>query len=141
MVKKRYAGVIVKYKEKVLFCKRNNQGAYSGQWSIPGGKMEENEVPSTTAKREFYEEMGVDIDNEDISLVGMMPRYSRDGKKMKGEMYVFELLADTEIVPDLGSAIDGEEHTECGYFSQKDLPSLDLGSDLTKLISKVFSNS
>ena len=134
MDKKRYAGVIVKHKDKILFCKRNNQGSDPGQWSIPGGKMEPDEEPSKTAKREFYEEMGVDIDNQNIEFIGMLPRYSRDGTKLKGQMHVFGLETDNLIQPDLENAIDGEEHTECGYFKVGETP--DIGSELMSVVKK-----
>ena len=53
MEKKRYVGVMVKCKDKILLCKRNNEGSFPGMWSIPGGKLEENETTQEGAKREF----------------------------------------------------------------------------------------
>ena len=37
-------------------------------------------------------------------------------------MYVYSLEVDEEIYPDLENAVDGGEHTECGYFSISNLP-------------------
>jgi hypothetical protein len=37
-------------------------------------------------------------------------------------MYVFGTDVKDEIHPDLENAIDGEEHTECGYFGMDELP-------------------
>ena len=116
MEKKRYVGVMVKCKDKILLCKRNNQGSFPGMWSIPGGKLEENETTQEGAKREFFEETAVDISDMDLQFVGLIPRHTRDGKKVKGLMYVYLLVVDTEIEPDLESAIDGEEHTDWDYF-------------------------
>ena len=111
MDKKRYTGVIVKHKDKILLCKRNNQGSFPGMWSIPGGKLEEGETTKEGAMREFFEETNVDISNEELTFVGMIPRHTRDGKKIKGLMYVYLLKVDNPIHPDLINAIDGEEHT------------------------------
>jgi 8-oxo-dGTP diphosphatase len=117
MEKKRYVGVMVKCKDKVLLCKRNNLGSFPGMWSIPGGKLEENETPIEGAKREFLEETDVNINDKEIILIGLIPRHTRDGKKVKGLMYVYLLEVEEPIIPDLVNAIDGEEHTDSGYFT------------------------
>jgi len=117
MEKKRYVGVMVKCKDKVLLCKRNNLGSFPGMWSIPGGKLEENETPMDGAKREFLEETNVNINDKEITFIGLIPRHTRDGKKVKGLMYVYLLEVEEPIIPDLVNAIDGEEHTDSGYFT------------------------
>lgn len=109
---------MVKCKDKVLLCKRNNLGSFPGMWSIPGGKMEDNgETPQEGAKREFLEETDVNINDKEIKLIGLIPRHTRDGKKVKGLMYVYLLEVEEPIIPDLVNAIDGEEHTDFGYFT------------------------
>ena len=117
MEKKRYAGVMVKCKDKIFLCKRNNLGSFPGMWSIPGGKLEENETTQEGAKREFFEETNVDINDKEITFIGLIPRHTRDGKKVKGLMYVYLLEVEEPIIPDLVNAIDGEEHTDSGYFT------------------------
>lgn len=138
MDKKRYTGVIVKHKDKILLCKRNNQGSFPGMWSIPGGKLEEGETTKEGAMREFFEETNVDISNEELTFVGMIPRHTRDGKKIKGLMYVYLLKVDNPIHPDLINAIDGEEHTECGYFSIDEISEEKSGEYLHKLAEIVL---
>jgi ADP-ribose pyrophosphatase YjhB (NUDIX family) len=133
MDKKRYTGVIVKCGDKILLCKRNNLGSFPGMWSIPGGKLEEGETTQEGAKREFFEETAVDISDEQLNFVGMIPRHTRDGKKIKGLMYVYLLNVDNPIHPDLVNAIDGEEHTECGYFSIDEITEEKSGEYLHKL--------
>ena len=51
MKQQRYVGVMVKCNNKILLCKRNNLGSFPGMWSIPGGKLEENETTMQGAKR------------------------------------------------------------------------------------------
>ena len=121
MEKKRYVGVMVKCKDKVLLCKRNNLGSFPGMWSIPGGKLEENETPMEGAKREFLEETDVNINDKKITFIGLIPRHTRDGKKVKGLMYVYLLDVEEPIIPDLVNAIDGEEHTDFGYFTLNEI--------------------
>ena len=139
MEKKRYTGVIVKCKDKILLCKRNNQGSFPGMWSIPGGKMEENETTQEGAKREFFEETDMNIDNSELKFVGLIPRHTRDGKKVKGLMYVYLLDVEEPIIPDLENAIDGEEHTECGYFTIDEIKPEKSGEYLHKLAEIVLS--
>jgi ADP-ribose pyrophosphatase YjhB (NUDIX family) len=134
--KKRYSGVIVKYKNKVLLCKRNNEGSLPGEWSIPGGKLEDNETPIDGAVREFHEETNLNVVSP-LNLCGMIRRYTRDGENVKGLMYTFLMDVDKEMLPDLENAYDGEEHTECGYFSYEELPT-PIGDQLKSLIKEIL---
>ena len=118
---KKSAGVIVKSGNKCLLCKRSNVETYSGEWSIPGGSVEKGEGIPHAAQREFYEETNVELETP-IYFLGVIKRMNREGTKQKGMMYVFGTDVEDEINPDLENAIDGEEHTECGYFSMNDLP-------------------
>jgi ADP-ribose pyrophosphatase YjhB (NUDIX family) len=117
MKNQRYVGVMVKCGDKILLCKRNNIGSYPGMWSIPGGKLEGDESTQDGARREFLEETNVDIKDMELNFIGLIPRHTRDGKKVKGLMYVYLLNVDEFIEPDLENAVDGEEHTDWDYFS------------------------
>jgi len=133
MDKKRYVGVAVKCNGKLLLCKRNNEGSFPGMWSIPGGKLEEDETTQEGAKREFFEETAVDIDDKEITFIGVIPRHTRDGKKIKGLMYVYLLEVENCIEPDLVNAIDGEEHTDWGYFTLDEVTPEKSGKYMYKL--------
>lgn len=135
---KRYAGIIVKCGDEVLLCKRNNNGELPGVWSIPAGKIDENENAVVGAKREFFEETDIKITDE-IKLCGFIKRTTRDGVNVKGLMYVFLLNVDEKIYPDLKNAKDGGEHTECGYFGIKNLPFEDKNDQLMKLVINILS--
>lgn len=115
------AGILVLHGEKCLLCKRNTEGSLPGEWSIPAGKVEKNENPKDAAVREFFEETNVHI-NTPLDFKGVFKRFDREGIKQKGIMYVFHTKAPEPIRPDLENAKDGNEHTECGYFSIDDLP-------------------
>jgi ADP-ribose pyrophosphatase YjhB (NUDIX family) len=119
---KKYAGVIVRKDDKCLFCKRNaDMNNFGGEWSIPGGSVEKGEGIPHAAQREFYEETAHELDTP-IYFLGVINRMNREGTKQKGMMYVFGTDVKDEIHPDLENAIDGEEHTECGYFGVNELP-------------------
>jgi ADP-ribose pyrophosphatase YjhB (NUDIX family) len=119
---KKYAGVIVRKGDKCLFCKRNaDMSKFSGEWSIPGGSVEKGEEILHAAQREFYEETDYELETP-INFLGVIKRMNREGTKQKGMMYVFGTDVENEINPDLENAIDGEEHSECGYFGVDELP-------------------
>ena len=130
---KRYVGVVIKHDGKFLICKRNSEGMTPGMWSIPAGKIEDGEDVKTAAQREFFEETAININDQELKFLGMIPRYSRDGKRMKGLMYVYMVEAERAMNPDLDEAIDGDEHTECGYFTVEDMKPLAIDAFLYKL--------
>lgn len=134
---KRYSGVIVKCGDEVLLCKRNATGDLPGQWSIPCGHLEKGEHPMDGIKREFKEETNYTLDNK-LKLVGFVKRHNRDGSEVRGLMYVFMMETDEKINPDLENAIDGDEHTHCGYFDLENLPFDKKDDQLCKLITRIL---
>lgn len=134
----RYSGVLIKHDDKVLLCKRNNKGSLPGAWSIPAGKIEGIETPKQGAVREFYEETNIELSDK-IKLIGFINRTNRSGEKNKGLMYVFLSEVGEEVYPDLENAKDGEEHTECGYFSLEKIPIEDKNDQLSKIIKNILS--
>lgn len=136
---KRYSGVLVKCGNKVLLCKRNAKGIYPGMWSLPGGHLEEGETTMECSRREFFEETDIDIDDRDLTFVGIVPRTSRDGEKIRGIMYVYQLDVDTELEPDFENAMDGDEHSEWGYFTLTQVKPEKTGLRLHELITHVMN--
>lgn len=110
-----YAGVIVRTKDKCLLCKRSpKQTHLPNVWSIPSGHIEEGETAIEGAKREFYEETNM----KPFNLKPISIMYNNDNSRV----HLFLMNAKGEVLPDLDSAIDGDEHTECKYFSKDELP-------------------
>ena len=134
----RYSGILIKCGEKVLLCKRSPFQSLLGVWSIPAGSIEKGETPKEGAIRELYEETLIDVDIDDLKMVGIINRYARDGKFIKGIMYVYLVEVDEELYPDLDNAPDGDEHTEFNYFSLIDLPFNDHKDQLFKIILKII---
>ena len=133
---KKSAGVIVKSGNKCLLCKRSDVETHSGEWSIPGGKVEPGEEIIDAANREFYEETNKKLTGE-LKFIGVMSRMNRKGTKLSSMMYVFLIDVDKPIHPDLKNAEYGEEHSECGYFSIDDLPE-PLGENLKEHLINVL---
>ena len=57
--------IVSNYKGKWVYCKHKERNT----WEIPGGHVEEGEIPLEAAKRELYEETGaIEFDIEPISV-------------------------------------------------------------------------
>jgi ADP-ribose pyrophosphatase YjhB (NUDIX family) len=135
---KRSSGVIFKVKDEVLLCKRSPKKSLPNKWSIPSGGIEEEESPKDAAIREFKEETNIDLKNT-LDLVSFINRYKKDQVTKKGIMYVFLYESNKKIMPDLEEAKDGFEHTECGYFTVKNLPINQDNEQLLKIIKKILT--
>jgi 8-oxo-dGTP pyrophosphatase MutT (NUDIX family) len=136
---KKYVGVLVKNGDKCLLCKRNAEGSFPGMWSLPAGKIEKNENSKDAAVREFKEETNIDLERKNLEFVGLLPRISRDNSKIKGYMYVYEYFTEVPLIPDLENAVDGEEHTECGYFKVSQILKMETGEHWKKFFKNILS--
>jgi ADP-ribose pyrophosphatase YjhB (NUDIX family) len=132
----RSSGVILKYGNKVLLCKRSSHETYAGKWFIPSGHMEANETPRDCAYREFYEETNIKIEDE-ISLVGFITKKDDDGDP-KGLIYVYLYESDKKMTPNLDKAKDGHEHSDFGFFTLEDLP-IGKNEELYKILTKILN--
>lgn len=63
-----------------------------GAWSVPKGEYDEGEEPLAVARREFTEELGLDVPAGDTQLLGELRQPS--GKRVT----IFALNADVDVV-------------------------------------------
>lgn len=134
-----YSGVILKYRDKCLLCKRSQKYSNPNKWFIPTGKIEKGETPREAAVRELYEETTFDLSETDIDFVGTIPAIGDGINKETEFIYIFISELTDEILPDLSLAKDGDEHTECGYFNFQETKNLGLESSLQIILKKYFS--
>lgn len=92
------AGVLFVCKEskKFLLCKRSDFVPSPQTWSIPGGKMDINETPQSAARREVFEEIGVDLKDKKLKLV-----YVDETHFPKFKFYTFARHVTNEFKPTL----------------------------------------
>lgn len=134
---KRYSGIIIKNKDKVLLCKRSPDESMPNVWSIPSGMIEGDETPVQAALREFNEETNIVLPNK-LKLVGFINKYDKDQTTKRGLIYVYLHETKEEIIPDLKKAKDGHEHSECGQFTLKNLPLNKKNDQLEEILKKVL---
>ncbi len=70
---------------------RREEGRLNGKLEFPGGKIENSESPKSAAIREFQEEVGVELREEDLELFKIYPFEYVDRKVI---LYVFTLFKD-----------------------------------------------
>lgn len=66
------AGCYCEWEDKLLFLKRHPKSPQGNTWGIPAGKMEKNETPRMTIIREVREEIGLDVDDENLEEIGCL---------------------------------------------------------------------
>lgn len=64
--------VYVERGNEILLLKRAEGSALAGQWFLPGGAIERDELPEDGARRELREEAGLEVDGE-LELIGAYP--------------------------------------------------------------------
>jgi len=94
---------------KVLMLKRAS-GAMSGQWFLPGGALDRDELPEVGARRELVEESGLDIIGE-LELVGAYPLWVYGGDAL--------MLSYRGQVSD-GEVVLSHEHTGARWVDPVD---------------------
>ena len=83
-VPRRYAlstAVYVERDGKILLLKRAG-GAMTGTWYLPGGAVDNDELPEDGARRELLEEAGIDIDGE-LEMIGAFPMWVYGGDALQ----------------------------------------------------------
>jgi len=94
---------------KVLMLKRAS-GAMSGQWFLPGGALDRDELPEVGARRELVEESRLDIIGE-LELVGAYPMWVYGGDAL--------MLSYRGQVSD-GEVVLSHEHTGARWVDPVD---------------------
>ena len=70
--KVRYADILVWRGSKLLILQRAGEsGSYSEDWCVPGGHVDAGEDFRTAARRELFEETGIDTDDNLLTEVGV----------------------------------------------------------------------
>jgi len=122
------AGIIVKVNDEILLCKRSESVNHGGYWSPPMGGVEKGESPAEAAVREFKEETN-------ISIKGTLKKII----KLDNKITIFLSVKNNKIKPDLDNAKDGFEHSECGYFKDKDLDDLKINQKFLKVYREILN--
>ncbi len=128
-------GAIIVEGERVVLVKRAHP-PLQAQWSIPGGVLEVGELVREAAVREAREETGLTV--EAVELLGVYDRVLRDPEQRVQYHYVLIDFLCRRVAGDLAAATDA---AEVKWFTQKQLPALNLAEDTVDVIQKGFAKS
>jgi len=107
-------GVIIIKDNKILFAQRKNSHG-EDTWSVPGGHLEFNETIEECAKREVFEEAGIEIKNLKIGP------FTNDIFKKEGKHYI-----TIYVIADYNSGKvevkEPDRMVEWNWFSWNNLP-------------------
>ncbi|WP_433655348.1 NUDIX hydrolase [Nocardia sp. CA-128927] len=68
--------------EDVLLARRRNTSFGDGEWNAPGGRLDDGEDVLTAVIREADEEIGVQVDRDDVRMVASMHIQSPPGQAL-----------------------------------------------------------
>ena len=69
--------------EEILLLRRANTGFEDGNYSLPAGHMDGSESATNAMIREAKEELGIQIAQEDLSLIHMLHRDCVTGERVE----------------------------------------------------------
>ena len=114
---------------KVLIAKRISGGALSDKWEFPGGKNRYGETAEDTLKREWKEELGIDIEVGDEV-------FSFDFTN-KDTLYHLKCFMITLLSEDFTLSV----HTEVRFVGPEELSRYSFGGSDTQIASFLMNKS
>jgi 8-oxo-dGTP pyrophosphatase MutT (NUDIX family) len=124
------AGVaMVRSDGHVLVVKAN----YKAYWSFPGGIIDKGESPLEAAIREVREEVGVQLDADDIKF-----RFVADRTSPRAQTFMFLFETNQPAVGDSPIVIDETEIEEYVFVSKQQILDSDQYSESTKMWAQGF---
>jgi len=84
------AGIAIYYNNKILLA-HPSKSSVIGTWSVPKGKIEENETELDAAIRELEEEVGIKLDSNIITSEPRIFNYTSKNGYIFKKAYIFTL--------------------------------------------------
>lgn len=132
----RFADVLVWKDGKLLILQRvNENGGHSDKWCIPGGHVDVGEDFREAAKRELYEETGIDVP---VSILHETGKYKAKGVEIH---YYTVYLDSPEVNFDSMSGlirVDSSEESGSAWICKEDIDKYDFIFDMKANLKKLL---
>ena len=103
-------GVLKDSKQRILLSKRHASAHQGGLWEFPGGKLEPGETVPAALRREFKEELDIEV-QQASPLIRIRHRYPDRA-----------VLLDVYQVDRFSGSANGQEGQEVRWVDERDLP-------------------
>ena len=131
------ASAICKHGDKYLFLKRSEQVVNSGEWVLPGGKLEGEEGPKECLYRELQEETG--IVRSSISTVLPLRRFGVDNQQINYDLFVYFCVLSSIDKPQV--RLNRREHSDYAWLSMNEALKLNLMPAQRKVLNCILGDS
>ena len=121
-------GVVV-WKERQFLLIQRGKPPRQGEWSIPGGRQKLGETIKDAACREIMEETSIKID-----ILGLVDVVDSIREDEEGQIIFHATLVDYAARYVSGTPMAGDDAMGVGWFTLKDLPTLNLWSETNRII-------
>lgn len=109
--------VVLRDNNNIAFLLRSNTGYKDGTYTLPAGHVEEGESYRHAAVRETREEVGVDINPDDLRFLYTLQRQEQGNGGVRVDVF-FEATKWTGTP----SNTEAHKHSELAWFSIDNLP-------------------
>jgi ADP-ribose pyrophosphatase YjhB (NUDIX family) len=121
-------GTVVWHEERVLLVQRGRPPRV-GQWSLPGGAQHLGESVADAARREVFEETGLEIDLGDVvATVDLIER--DDERRVRYHYTLIDFTAEARSAP----LRPGDDAADARWFGLDQLAPLGLWSETLRII-------
>lgn len=107
--------VFLKRGSEILLLKRKNTEVFNNMWSVPSGRLDQDEGIFNAAIRETKEEVGVVIEKENLSEPLFMHHRDERGERI----YVFFVCSKWQGEP---MNLEKDKCDKIDWFNAKDFP-------------------
>jgi ADP-ribose pyrophosphatase YjhB (NUDIX family) len=122
-------GVVVFRGDRVLLVRRAH-APRAGEWSLPGGLQRLGETIAATARREVFEETGIDIAVGGlIDAVDLIERDPADGR-IRYHYTLIDVVAEWQT----GEPTAASDAAACAWFAETELDALGLWPETLRII-------
>jgi 8-oxo-dGTP diphosphatase len=104
------AACYCEFEQRILFLKRNAHKPLGNAWGVPAGKLENNESPQIAVIREIFEEIGLQIQEDE--LIELPTIYVR---RSRADVILHRFRISFTTLPLIKSNL--EEHSKAQWFT------------------------